>query len=132
MGKSKWIIMRQTITIVTAFAAAFSVFYSIILNSAVSTAISLCYQSSEKENICMDSCCSEIGTSQDCCCYFSEIPDKNDTLISYELFGKSINNYMCAIHTFNNSNFTELYSVNYETQNNPKYIVNKIFRPPKV
>jgi len=93
MEKSKWIIMRRTITIVTAFAAAFSVFYSVILNSAVSTAISLCcYQSAEEESICMESCCAGIGTTSDCCCYLSETSNQTNTVISYEPFGKSIYN----------------------------------------
>jgi len=128
MAKSRQVIMRQTITITATFTVAFTLFCSVILNSAISTAISLCCYQYAEEDPYTDSCCSGIGTSPDCCCNLSIIPNKNDTI---EPFGKSINSYICAVHTFDNSDFIELYNINFETQNNPEYFVFKIFRPPK-
>jgi len=125
--------MRRTITIATIFIVAFFVFCSVILNSAISVAIGLCcYHSAEEESICMESCCSGIGITLDCCCYFSVTSNQTDTLISYEQFGKSIYNYLCEIHTHDKVDFAALYIVDYETQYINNNIVNKIFRPPKV
>ena len=131
MAKSRRVIIRQTITIAATLAVAFSLFYSVMLNSVVSKAINCLYQPAEKEGVCMDICCAGIGTSPDCCCYLTEMPNKNDSLIIYEPFGKSIYSYMCSIHIFDKSDFLELYNVNCEEQGNHHYIVFKLFRPPK-
>jgi len=125
--------MRKILKIATAAVVVFFVFYSVVLNTAVFNAIGLCrYQPAEEECICMESCCSVIGTISDCCCYFSETPYQTDTIITYESFGKSIYNDMCEIHTYDKSDFNALYIVDYETQYINNNIVNKIFRPPKV
>ena len=132
MTENKRDVKRQIITVAATFVVAFSVFCSFILNTAVSMAIGLyCYQTAEEDNLCMDSCCAETGKSPACCCYFSEIPNQTETLITYELFNKSIYNYLCAVHTFDNSDLTELYNVDCEIKNIPEYFVYKIFRPPK-
>jgi hypothetical protein len=130
MAKSRRVIVRQTITIVAALVAAFSFFFSVILNSAVSETISCLNQSAEEESVCMD-CCAGIGTSPNCCCYFSEMSNQNDSLIIYEPFGKSVYSYMCNINKFDKTNFMELYNVNCETQGSRQYIAFDIFRPPK-
>ena len=131
MAKSRRVIVRQTITITAALAVAFSLFCSVILNSAVSKAISCLYQLSEEEGVCMESCCAGIGTSPDCCCYLSEISNQNDSLILYEPFGRSVYSYMCNINKFDKTNFMELYNVNCETQGSRQYIAFELFRPPK-
>jgi len=131
MAKSRRVIMRQTITIAATLTVAFSLSYSVILNPVISKAISLCLYQSVEEDTCMGSCCDGIGISSDCCCYFSEMPNQNDSLVLYEPFGKSIYSYMCAKNIFDNSDFMELYKVDFETQKNHKYIAYKIFRPPK-
>jgi len=132
MAKNGCSIMRQTITVTATLTVAFSLFCYVILNSVVSTAVSLClYQPAGKEGVCMDFCCAGIETSPDCCCYLGEMPNQNDTLILYEPFGKSIYSNICAVHTFDSYNLKELYNVDCETQNSPKYIAYKIFRPPK-
>ena len=124
--------MRKIVTIAVVVIVAFSIIYSVILNVAASAAIGLClYQPAEEENFCTGSCCAGMGQSSDCCCYISEIPNNTENLFSYESFSKSIYNYICAKHVFDNVNLTELYDINYETRCTPKYIVQKIFRPPK-
>jgi len=131
MAKNRQVIVRQTITIAATLVVAFSLFFSVILNSAVSEAISCLNQSAETEAACMDFCCAGIGTSPDCCCYLSEMPNQNDSLIIYEPFGRSVYSYMCNIYKFDKTNFMELYNVNCETQGSRQYIAFELFRPPK-
>lgn len=119
--------MRQTFSVAAVIMLAFSVFYSVILNTVVSTEAVLCGYQAIEEDDCADSCC----CGDDCCCYFSDVPTKTETLISYESFGKSIYNNMCAVRTFDNSNLAELYSIDSETQFSPNNIIYEIFRPPK-
>jgi len=123
---------RQIITIIAAITAAFSVFYSVVFNTAVSAAIGLCYcQSVEEKDLCVESCCAGFGTTTDCCCSYSKTHNQTKTLITYETFGKSIYNYMCSIYKYDNSILKGLYNVNCEIYCTPKYIVYKIFKPPK-
>jgi len=131
MVKSKKVTNRHTIIIAAAITVAVSVFYSVILNTAVSKVIGLCLYQFAEENICMESCCSGVETNSGCCCYFSETPNQTDSLVSYESFDKSIYNYMCAIHTYDKTNLIVLYILNYETQLNLNNINSKIFKPPK-
>jgi hypothetical protein len=131
MAKNRQVIMRQTITIAATLAVAFSLFYSVMLNSALSKAINCSYQLAVKEGGCMDICCAGTEASPNCCCYFSEMPVQDDSIIIYEPFGKSVYSYMCAAYKFDNSNFLELYNVNCEEKGNQQYIAFKLFRPPK-
>jgi len=131
MTKSRRDIIRQTITIAATLAVAFSLFYSVLLNSALSKAINCSYQLAVKEDVCMDICCAGTETSPDCCCYLSEMPIQDDSIIIYEPFGKSVYSYMCAVYKFDNSNFLELYNVNCEEKGNHQYIAFELFRPPK-
>jgi len=131
MLKNGWGIMRQTITIAATLAVAFSLFYSVMLNSVFSKAINCSYQLAVKEIVCMDICCAGTETSPDCCCYLSEMPIKDDSIIIYEPFGKSIYSYMCTINKFDNFNFLELYTVYCEEKGNQQYIAFEFFRPPK-
>jgi hypothetical protein len=123
--------MRKILTIAAAAVVAFSVFYSVILNTAVLKAISLCLSQPAEESNCMESCCTGVGITSDCCCYFSETPNQTDTLVTYESFSKSIYNYVCGIHTYDKANLNALYYiVDCETKKN-QYIALEIFRPPK-
>jgi len=131
MAKNRCVIMRQTITIAAAIIMAVSVFYSVVLNPAVSKLVGLCLYQYAEDSVCMESCCSGTETFSGCCCYFSETPNQTDSLVSYESFDKSIYNYMCTVHTYDKTNLAVLYVLDYETQFNPNNINYEIFKPPK-